>query len=106
MREPVLKTSKVLQIAFIVSDVQAAAEKYARLFGIETPRVSMSDGYEKAQTVFMGKSSPARCKMAFIDLDNIQLEFIPASNEPSGCLQTFGDCREGQIPRCSAALQV
>ena len=32
--------------------------------------------------------------------------FIPASNEPSGCLQTFGDCREGQIPRCSAALQV
>ena len=23
---------------------------------------------------------------------------IPASNEPSGCLQTFGDCREGQIP--------
>ena len=33
-------------------------------------------------------------------------EFIPASNEPSGCLQTFGDCREGQIPRCSAALQV
>ena len=26
--------------------------------------------------------------------------FIPASNEPSGCLQTFGDCREGQIPRC------
>ncbi len=32
--------------------------------------------------------------------------FIPVSNEPSGCLQTFGDCREGQIPRCSAALQV
>ena len=25
--------------------------------------------------------------------------FIPASNESSGCLQTFGDCREGQIPR-------
>ena len=24
---------------------------------------------------------------------------IPASNEPSDCLQTFGDCREGQIPR-------
>ena len=33
-------------------------------------------------------------------------QFIPAGNEPSGCLQTFGDCREGQIPRCAAALQV
>ena len=30
--------------------------------------------------------------------------FIPASNEPSGCLHTFGDCREGQRPRCSASL--
>ena len=24
--------------------------------------------------------------------------FIPASSGPSGCLQTFGDCSEGQIP--------
>ena len=38
--------------------------------------------------------------------DSEDLFFIPASNEPSGCLQTFGDCREGQIPRCSAALSL
>ena len=29
----------------------------------------------------------------------LQIDFIPASNEPSDCLQAFGDCREGQIPR-------
>ena len=28
-------------------------------------------------------------------------EFIPASNEPSGCLHKCGYCREGQSPRCS-----
>lgn len=82
MREPILETGRVLQIAFIVSDVQAAAEKYAKLFGIETPQVCMSGGYEEAQTEFMGKPSPARCKMAFINLDNIQLEFIePDEND-------------------------
>lgn len=82
MKEPILETSRVLQIAFIVSDVQAAAEKYAKLFGIETPPVSMSGGYEEAQTEFMGKPSSARCKMAFINLDNIQLEFIePDEND-------------------------
>lgn len=27
--------------------------------------------------------------------------FIPASNESSGCLQTFGDCREDMIDRKS-----
>ncbi len=29
--------------------------------------------------------------------------FVHASNEPSGCLQTFGDCREGQQSRRSTA---
>ncbi len=38
--------------------------------------------------------------------DVVSRLFIPASNEPSDCLQAFGDCREGQIPRCSAALQI
>ena len=32
--------------------------------------------------------------------------FIPASNEPKPSSLGLGDCREGQIPRCSAALQV
>ncbi len=28
-------------------------------------------------------------------------DLIPASNEPSGCLQTFGDCRDASLmPRC------
>ncbi len=32
-------------------------------------------------------------------------QFIPASNEPSAVLaRAFGECREGHIPRCSAAL--
>lgn len=26
------------------------------------------------------------------------IAFIPASSEPSGCLQTFGDCRKGKCP--------
>ena len=33
----------------------------------------------------------------------VRYAFIPVSNELSGCLQTFGDCREGQSPRCSVA---
>ena len=34
------------------------------------------------------------------------LYFIPASNEPSAVLaRAYGECREGRIPRSSAALQ-
>ena len=42
MSKPILETGRVLQIAFIVSDVEAAAAKYAKLFGIDTPPVGVS----------------------------------------------------------------
>lgn len=32
----------------------------------------------------------------------IMLSFIPAGNEPGDCLQNFGGCREGQMPRLVA----
>ncbi len=39
-------------------------------------------------------------------LDEGAMDFIPASNEPSAVLaRAFGECREGHIPRCFAALQ-
>lgn len=82
MKDAVLKTNRVLQIAFVVSDVEKAAEKYARLFGVETPLVTVSGPYESAKTEYLGKPSMARCRMAFLDLDNIQFEFIePDGNE-------------------------
>ena len=41
-----------------------------------------------------------------IDLIMSQAIFIPAGNEPSAVLaRAFGECREGQIPRSSAAHQ-
>lgn len=53
MKEAILKTNRMLQVAFIVSDVQKAAEKYANLFGIEVPPVTVSGTYEEAQTVYL-----------------------------------------------------
>ncbi len=95
MSKPILETGRILQIAFIVSDVEAAAAKYAKLFGIDTPPVSVSGAYEDAHTEYWGKPSKARCKMAFIDLDNIQLEFIEPDEEESDwkkSLEEKGDC--------------
>ena len=68
MSKPILETGRVLQIEFIVSD---------------------------AHTEYWGKPSKARCKMAFIDLDNIQLEFIEPDEEESDwkkSLEEKGDC--------------
>lgn len=94
MEKAILKTSKVLQIAFIVADVEAAAKKYAALFGIEVPPICLSGAYEDALTEYKGEPSVARCKMAFIDLDNIQLEFIEPDEHDSdwkASLEAAGD---------------
>ncbi len=46
-------------------------------------------------------------KLAYNVQIAVENYFIPASNEPSTVLaRVFGECREGQIPRSSAALQV
>ncbi len=37
-------------------------------------------------------------KKEILSVATVHISFIPASNEPSNCLQAFGDCREGQIP--------
>jgi methylmalonyl-CoA/ethylmalonyl-CoA epimerase len=82
MEEAILKSRKVLQVALLVRDVEAAAKKYAALFGVEVPQIIISGAYEEALTEYKGKPTAARCKMAFFDLDNIQLEFIePDDNE-------------------------
>lgn len=95
MNKPVLNTTKVLQIAFIVKDAEAASKKYARLLGIESTEVSWSGAYEEAQTVYKGQPSQARCKMAFLNLDNIQLEFIEPDENDSDWKESLERDGEG-----------
>lgn len=95
MNKPVLNTTKVLQIAFIVKDAEAASKKYARLLGIEATEVSWSGAYEEAQTVYKGQPSQARCKMAFLNLDNIQLEFIEPDENDSDWKESLERDGEG-----------
>ncbi len=71
--------------------------------------IDLSRNIVIAKTIFYVNSNiKSKLFRSFFDNQkrNHDTDFIPASNEPSGCLQTFGDCREGQRPRCSAALQV
>ena len=77
---------------------------------MRVPKTVLSDGRKEIERRYRAtlKSKPEaeNGKNAEVGTRFLYLRFIPASNEPSGCLQTFGDCREGQKPRCSAALQV
>lgn len=95
MGEAILKSTKVLQVALLVADVEAAAKKYAELFGVPVPPIIMSGSYEEALTEYLGKPTEARCKMAFFNLENIQLEFIEPDDNASNWRDTLNSKGEG-----------
>lgn len=95
MEDAVLKSTKVLQVALLVADVEEAVKKYARLFGVPVPPIILSAPLEEAHTEYLGKPTEARCKMAFFDLDNIQLEFIEPDDNESNWRDTLNSKGEG-----------
>ncbi|MCM1145600.1 MAG: hypothetical protein NC407_12935 [Lachnoclostridium sp.] len=55
---------------------------------------------EKVTHVIKQKIKVTVCNLnLFMNFISSFYFFIPTSNEPSDCLQAFGDCREGLIPR-------
>ena len=80
-----LGTRKVAHIAMVVSDIEATTKTYAELFGLEAPKVKLG-----TSPVYMGQPTEGKAKMAFINLDNITLEFF----EPVGSHTAWSDFLE------------
>jgi len=77
----VLETRKVLQVAFVVHDIVATTKKYCEFFGMEDP------GYMVAgpsnSTRFKGEPTECSAKLAFFNMENIQIELIEPDHHPS-----------------------
>jgi catechol 2,3-dioxygenase-like lactoylglutathione lyase family enzyme len=73
----------VVQVAVVVKDIEKAAAAYADFLGGAVPKWSWTDTEDVAHTQFKGKPTPARAKLAFIELKNITLELIEPDQNPS-----------------------
>ena len=87
---PVIQNKRMAQVAVIVDDIEKSAEFYARMFGIDTPGVIVAAGHESRPTMYRGKPSNATAKLAFIELENLQIELIEPDGTPS-IWQEFAD---------------
>ncbi len=83
MKQGVLGTNVIAQVALIVRDIEKTSRKMADIFGVEKPQWFWTDPPEKAQTRYRGESSPARAKLAFFDMGSLQLELIEPDEHPS-----------------------
>lgn len=80
---PLLGTNKVEQLAIVVKDLDAAAEAYCKLLGVEVPPVIQSGPSELTQVVFEGEPTEAKSKYMFINTPLLQLELIEPGDSPS-----------------------
>jgi methylmalonyl-CoA/ethylmalonyl-CoA epimerase len=83
--EPVIVSKNLAQVAIIVKDIDAARTAWAKLLGIRVPEVSIAESNSARPTLYMGKSSDAKAKLAFVTLENIQIELI----QPMGGKSTW-----------------
>jgi len=85
----VVGTNVVIQVGFIVKNLEAAAEKFTRFLGAPPMAISDLGPYEVTQTRYLGQPAPdANNRMAFFDAGNgLQIELI----EPNGAKSTWQD---------------
>lgn len=83
MRQNMLGSNVVTQIGILVHDVEATATAYSNFFGIDTPSWSWTDTLDKTQATFLGEPCPARAKLAFIRMGNLDIELIEPDEQPS-----------------------
>ncbi len=78
-----LDNKKMAQVAIVVKDIEKSAAAYAELFNVPVPGISVTEEPENKPTMYNGQHSDAKAKLAFFNLDNIQIELIQPVGEPS-----------------------
>lgn len=82
--QSILDMKNLSQVAVICKDVEATKRQYALFLGMDVPPTCDGGPFEITQCEYMGQPSPeSNCKMAFFNLNNIQLELIEPNGKPS-----------------------
>jgi catechol 2,3-dioxygenase-like lactoylglutathione lyase family enzyme len=83
MADQALGTTTVTQVGLIVHDIEARAKAWADVLGLPVPPIQVTDTVDIAQTKYNGAPTPARAKLAFFHLGQVDLELIEPIGEPS-----------------------
>ncbi len=76
--DPGIRT--VVQVAIVTKNIEASAQRWASILGMEIPKVSTTRPGEEVKVQFRGKPSSGQAKLAFFKLGQVVLELI----EPVG----------------------
>jgi len=90
----ILGTRVIAQICIVVHDVEKTAKVYGDFFGLRY-RITESAPYEVSKQLYNGQPTPARIKMAFFQLGDVQLEVVQPDEHPSSWREVLDKKGEG-----------
>jgi methylmalonyl-CoA/ethylmalonyl-CoA epimerase len=80
-QKPTIDLKNLIQIAFVVKDIEKVAKAWSEVFGIEMPKIDYITPPEQCQIYYRGKKSFSRAKIAVIDLGQIAIELTEPDEE-------------------------
>ena len=83
MTNQALGTTTVTQVGIIVRDIETKARAWADVLGLPMPEIITTGTVDLAHTEYQGESTPARAKLAFFHLGQVDLELIEPIDGPS-----------------------
>lgn len=87
VREPIIASRTITQVAIVVKDIDKGRTAWAELLGVGVPEVSIAEGHFSRPTLYKGEPSDAKAKLAFFAMNNLQIELI----QPLGGKSTWQD---------------
>lgn len=78
-------TPRLLHLGIVVNDIDRAIDRWTAFLGLPTrPQKMLAAGHPANPTRFRGQPSAAAVWLAFIEMDNLQIELLaPADEAPS-----------------------
>ncbi len=89
-----LGSTTLAQVGIIVHDVEATARAWSEIFGLPMPEIRTTDGWDISHATYDGKPTPARAKLAFLNVGQVDIELIEPIDGPSTWndqLQEYGN---------------
>ena len=83
----------IFQIGILVRDIDAAAEAWASVMGVEKPPIDITDEYKDSRAVYNGEPTTGRCKVAHVQCGPMDVELIEPDDRPTiwrDCLDKDG----------------
>lgn len=87
MTQHTLGTNLVVQVGIVVRDIEARTRDWSRILGLPLPEIIITDTQEIAHTEYRQSPTPARAKLAFFHMGQVDVELI----EPLGGPSTWQD---------------